>query len=491
MASAPSLNTPAVSGDSRLRWVLPGFILAEIATRLLLLVGNSGPLRIVFRFGVFGSSLALLFLLPWRGRRHPSSGALLWVMIVVGFALLNPQTNTLLSGMAQAMMYLAILSPAWWVPRLAVDEAIMRRTIILLWLFYALSASFGVLQVYFPGRFQPPLSPVVQALGAFKNGLKIQLANGKYIYRPMGLTDTPGGAGVAGLWTILFGLGLTLTTQTKSWLKAVALGSMSVGVLCILLCQIRSVMVMLAIMMAVLAGTMAWRQQWMRLARWAMLLVVLLGGSYLWALQVGGSAITQRLQTLTGSHGKSQKQNLYEVDRGEFLQDTFSIFMAKYPFGAGLGRWGMMNIYFGTQNNPNSKPLYSEIQWSSWLFDGGVPLMALYTLAIFLAMLFALRMSADRRISQDLNFWALIVLAYNIACFADCFDYTYFAGQSGMMFWFLNSMIFTVWLQCRKQKPRRQTPPGSAMFWPQTWQGWRPQPFNPPPPAPADSVTHA
>ncbi len=178
-----------------------------------------------------------------------------------------------------------------------------------------------------------------------------------------------------------------------------------------------------------------------------------------------------------------------------FLQDTFSIFMAKYPFGAGLGRWGMMNIYFGTQTNPDSKPLYSEIQWSSWLFDGGVPLMALYTLAIALAMIFALRMSVDRRISQDLNFWALIVFAFNIACLADCFDYTYFAGESGMMFWFLNAMIFTVWLQCRKTKPRRQPLPGASRFWPQAWQYWLPQPgpqpFNPPPAARPDSVTHA
>jgi len=89
-------------------------------------------------------------------------------MIVVGFALLNPQTNTLLSGLAQAVMYLAILSPAWWVPRLEVDESIMRRTIILLWLFMPSALLSAFCKSISPAIFSPRSRPWCRPWGHLK-----------------------------------------------------------------------------------------------------------------------------------------------------------------------------------------------------------------------------------------------------------------------------------------------------------------------------------
>ena len=440
------MNAPA-KHPLQLRWILSAFVLAEIVTRLLLLSGGAGFSRVLLRFATFGTSLLLLILLPWRGRRHPAALPLLWVMILLAFELFHPQTNTMLSGLAQFGMYLAILSPLLWVPRLQVRERNLRAALLLLWLFYSLSSAIGVLQMYFPGRFQPPLSPIIASLGPNVQGLMIHLANGQRVFRPMGLTDTPGGAGLAGLWAILFSLGVLLT-KSPFWLRMLCFASMSVGIVCVILAQIRSVMVMLLIMLIVLAVALAWRREWMRLLRWMAILSVLAGASISWALSVGGQQALQRLETLGQNY---QGQNLYEVDRGQFLRSTFQVDLKKYPFGAGLGRWGMMNYYFGTKTNPRSLPLYVEIQWTAWLFDGGIPLMACYTLAILLAILTMVRIIlSERRAGRDLRFWAMIVLAYNIACLADTFDYTFFAGQSGMMFWFLNAVIFTAWLDSRR-----------------------------------------
>lgn len=444
-AAVPGVSPPA--WPRRLAWLLPAFVVAEIASRLLLLLGSAGFTRVLLRFSTFGSSLALLFLLPWRGRRHPAALALLWVVIILGFELFHPQTNTLLAGLAQCAMYLAILSPLLWVPRLEVNEGNLRTAILLLWLFYSLSAGFGILQMYYPARFQPALSPVVASMGTRVQGLMIQLANGARVFRPMGLTDTPGGAGIAGLWAILFSLGFLLT-DSPLLLRLLCVGSISIGLNCIILSQIRSVVVMLAIMLLILAAMLVWRRDWLRLLRWLAILGVLGGVTLIWAQRLGGNGVFQRLEQLQPSqHG----QNLYAVDRGRFLRQTYTVDLQRYPFGAGLGRWGMMNYYFGTQSNPRSLPKYVEIQWTGWIFDGGIPLTVCYFLAVLLAITTLVKIVSERQLSRDLRFWAMVILAYNIACLADTFDYTFFAGQTGMMFWFLNAIIFTAWLSRRQQ----------------------------------------
>ena len=37
----------------------------------------------------------------------------------------------------------------------------------------------------------------------------------------------------------------------------------------------------------------------------------------------------------------------YQENRGIFLTYTLQELLYEYPFGAGIGRWGMMSAYFG------------------------------------------------------------------------------------------------------------------------------------------------
>ena len=70
----------------------------------------------------------------------------------------------------------------------------------------------------------------------FAEAHKWTLANGQTITSPKGLSDTPGGAGTAGMYTIILGTGLLLTE--KKWLvRVMAVVSMTTGLFCIYIAQ--------------------------------------------------------------------------------------------------------------------------------------------------------------------------------------------------------------------------------------------------------------
>ena len=75
-------------------------------------------------------------------------------------------------------------------------------------------------------------------------------------------------------------------------------------------------------------------------------------------------------------------RSLYYASRGAQLSSGFSEFLAQYPLGAGLARWGMMNVYFGDPANLDAPPLWAEIQPNAWVLDGGVIFIALYVAAL-------------------------------------------------------------------------------------------------------------
>src|SRR5262249_40811749 len=158
---------------------------------------------------------------------HPALPWALAALAAVGLGTLHPSANTLLTCIAQIAFYAAILAPLLWVARLTVTAKVLRRLLLILWGFHSASAAVGLLQVYYPGRFQPNVSTSIQAMGAMAEGMKITLANGERVWRPMGLTDAPGGACMAGLYAFLFGIGFFLGERSQ-WLRAAALGSMLV-----------------------------------------------------------------------------------------------------------------------------------------------------------------------------------------------------------------------------------------------------------------------
>src|ERR1700692_2332600 len=175
--------------------LLEYFVALEIICQLALLSSTMAPFRIVFRTFVFAVSLGLLFLLPGQGKPHPASKAAFFVMVVLALSMLNPGINSAVAAAAEFGLYLAVLAPLFWVSRIRIDLPEMRRVLFLVWGFQVVSSVFGVLQVYFPARFQFALSTVVQGQGAgYVAMMHYQNAYGEVVFRPMGLTDTPGGA---------------------------------------------------------------------------------------------------------------------------------------------------------------------------------------------------------------------------------------------------------------------------------------------------------
>ena len=437
-----SFDTPQLGARNRKResrWVL-GFVFFQIACQVALLSNSIGPLRLFVRMATFASSIVLLFILHRRGPQHPSTTPALWVLGIVALSLFYPTTN-ILAGVAQAAMYLAIIAPLFWASRLKIELPALRKIILVLWAFYTLSATFGVLQVYFPGRFQPNLSAIYASMDkGYLADLSITTSKGERILRPMGLTDVPGGAATAGFYAVLFALGL-FVTNSKMWIKCASVGSMIVGTMCLYLCQIRSILVMAAICVIVFGSMLAWRGRIARISSLAIVLLAVAFGSFSWAVSLAGDSVYNRLSTLVAY----SPTEVYYKSRGIFLEYTVNEILPEYPLGAGLGRWGMMSSYFGASSEPGQKGIYVEIQWTGWILDGGVALVLAYVVAIFMTTLMGWKIMKHARNSdgEDMVVWGALLIAYNVGAFAITFNYPFFASQGGMEFWLLNAIIFS------------------------------------------------
>lgn len=409
----------------------------QFILQILLLFPQLGMLRVPLRGCTFGLSLVSLVVLKGREKPHPATPLAHSVLIIVTLSLLlHPGLNSLLAGTAQWVLYLAILAPLYWVSRLSISLDDFRRLILILWGFHSLSALTGVLQVYFPGQFQPALSLAIQQGPLGGEHLLITLASGIQIYRPMGLTDSPGGAAMAGFYALLFGIGLWLEAR-HPLIRAACVTTSVMGLFCIYLSQVRSILIFALICLLILAIMLLLQGQMKRVS------TVLLGGttiaflSFWWAIALGGEATLSRLSTLF-----SQRADLvYYQNRGHFLASTFNDLLLQHPLGAGLGRWGMMNAYFGDNSNPLTRQIWVEIQWTGWLLDGGIPLMVAYSLALLVVCYVSWRIALyDRK--QPLMLWGSLLFAYNVGVLAILFNAPLFIGQGGMDFWLLNAALY-------------------------------------------------
>lgn len=420
-------------------WV-PAFVAFQLLCQLALVAGDLGWARVVVRMAAFGSSLLLLLLLRGPGSRHPAAAAGAVALLTVGICLAHPDTNGWMAGVAQVGLYAAVLGPLFWVPRLArVDLRTVRATVVILWGFHMLSAALGVLQVYRPGTFQPPVSAVVESKGkGYVESLKITTASGQRVLRPMGLTDVPGGAGISGLYAVLLGVGFFLTRRTAGVL-AVSLGSVALGVSCLYLSQVRALVVMTAISLAAIGGVLLWRRDVRRLTMLLTGVLVMMGVGWAAASSMTAPDASARMGTLVAA----QPGAVYYQHRGRFLEDALLRTLPRAPFGEGLGHWGMTASYFG-RGGPGAKAIWVEIQWAGWIVDGGAPLLLAYLWTILLGLIATWRiaMAPPRGPADDLPFWGVIVLAYSIGATALTFSYPIFLSQAGMEFWLLNGTLF-------------------------------------------------
>jgi hypothetical protein len=417
------------------RWI-EYFFAFQIACQLALIVPGLGAVRVVVRVAAFAASLFLLLLCRPRFRAHPASWAAMGVMAVMGLSIFHPTTNTLTAGIAQAALYAAILAPLAWVAGLRVDEAGLRRILLILWGFHTASVVTGVLQVTFPGKLTPQVSSVVAAQGDwYVEDLKITLANGARVLRPMGLSDYPGGAAMAGFYVVLLGMGLW-SGERNHWLKLAYLGSLPVALFCLYLSQMRSVLVVTGVCAVSFLALMALRGEVRRVAG----LGVALAAMFAWAVWVGGESATKRLFTLV----EDNPGEVYYSNRGHFLDKTVNVLLPKYPIGAGLGRWGMMYFYFGDKTDPKREEIWAEIQWTGWVIDGGWPLVLLYSGALVVAFYVAGRAALNRS-NVGIGLFGAMVFAYDVGALAMTFNYPLFISQSGLEFWIINACLFAVW----------------------------------------------
>ena len=295
-------------------------MLVAISCQLALLTGRMQSARAVFRAAPFLLSLALVFHVRGRRPRHPAAWLGQVVLALISLEmLLHPSTDIFLSGLAHTTLYFAILAPLFWAPKLKADLRSLTWLFMVIWGFQTISALFGVLQAYFPGRFQPSISTMLEDQGeGYVESLQIALASGEQIYRPMGLTDAPGGAASAGFYAVLLGAGILLLDK-RLLVRLACIGSMCLGMLCLYLCQVRSLVVFLGICMIVLMAILAWRKDAKRMATLGVVLAAVVMIAFVWAISLGGDQIMNRLGSLVEEH----PSEVYHNSRGVCLETTF------------------------------------------------------------------------------------------------------------------------------------------------------------------------
>ncbi len=85
--------------------------------------------------------------------------------------------------------------------------------------------------------------------------------------------------------------------------------------------------------------------------------------------------------------------------------------------------------------------LWAEVQWTGWVYDGGIPLVLAYTLLIAAACVALWRLTGNWN-SPEIRIGAAVVLAYTIGGLAATFDFPIFHSQLGMDLWMLNGALF-------------------------------------------------
>ncbi|MBL9085047.1 MAG: hypothetical protein JNK76_24800 [Planctomycetales bacterium] len=427
----------ALRTQSSERWLYL-FLAAQFVCQCALMAERmGGRWRIYFRAATFLSSLAMLLLLPGRTiKPHPASRLGIAAIAGIGLGLLHPYTNTL-AGIAQWCLNAAIWAPLFWIGRIKLSPRTLWNAVIMLWAFHTISSVVGVLQVYYPERFSPSAEFVRTLMGQFADGLLITLDDGKQVWRPFGLSDTPGGAATSGSFAVIAGLVLFLSKP--HWcVRFLSVFGVFTGIFCIYICEVRSIMAITVLGTCVMILLQVLQKRISRAAASMIILLLFAFGAISWTHSIGGESARRRARTLVEMPASS----VYYQNRGVFLEHAVFEELPKYPLGAGVGRWGMMYAYFGDPTQPHSSALWSEIQFTGWLYDGGIPLVFFGYGAVITACYVTFKISLNEQYDRYLRDCAGIVTALNAGWLVVTFNYPLFIGQGGMIFWLLNAAVF-------------------------------------------------
>ena len=417
------------------------FIAMQLLWGVFLFIPGAQAVRTVVRavpYLVSGGAI-LYYFRHATGETLPSSTK--WLVVSFLLLLLNllHESAHLLSGLAQVVFQCCIAAPVFWMGRSVRTETQIHRLIWVVFVSSAVGAVLGILQVYFPERFLPPeFSVLARSLNPeMVHAMTYVGADGREIVRPPGLSDMPGGAAVAGMMTMVLGLALGLDRREPWYVRAACLAAAVTGMTALYLTHVRSLTLVAAASVGVFACI---RLRQGRSMEGGLTLGVGLGlvmASYLWALAVGGDAVSDRFSGLANDG----VIRVFQDQRGGFIRYTLSELLYQYPLGAGLGRWGMMYVYFGDPTLWQAPPIHVEVQLTGWLLDGGVPLWILYggALVAALALSYRAAIRARTHIMQDI---ATIVLCLQLTIVCLCLTGPVFNTQLGILFWAITGGLF-------------------------------------------------
>ena len=338
-----------------------------------------------------------------------------------------------MAGVAQIVFQISIAAPIFWMARAVRTDARVMRMVWLLFAASFLSSALGILQVYYPATFLPP---EFSALGLERNpeivsSLTYRGADGREIIRPPGLSDMPGGAAASAMVTVTLGLALAFRRGSAIVWRAACVGgghdrhdgaAAHAGAIAD------------AASAAASLGVFALLR--LRQGRTGDGLVSLGVGARARGrrrssgpMAVGGDALVARFSGLVNDG----VLHTFREQRGAFLTYTVSELLYEFPFGAGLGRWGMMHVYFGDAALWQAPPIHVEIQPTGWLLDGGVPLWVAMGGAIVMAVrtTYLVAMHSDGTLQDAAT--AIVCLQLTVLCL--CLTGPVFNTQLGIQFW--------------------------------------------------------
>jgi hypothetical protein len=416
------------------------FVVIQFLSGGLFFLPGAQSVRGFIRGLPYASSLGFMILYFKRSPRSRLPAGSMFILLALGLLVLNllHATTQLTAGLAQCVFQLSIAAPVFWAHR-AVDSQMRLRNLV--WLIFfanAMSAGIGLLQVYYPEQFMPPEFSRL-ALSLNPNAVEALTYTGAYgqrIVRPTGLSDLPGGAAIAGMVTGVLGIALGVRAGQKKFRRLLCLAIAGVGMVTLYLTLVRSLVIMMLIALAALCILAARQGRGAESRLVAVTSAIVVGASFIFATSIGGEHLADRFLGLA----EEGLIMTYEQNRGHFVKYTMNELMYEFPLGAGLGRWGMMQIYFGDDDIWRSPPIHVEIQLTGWLLDGGVLMWLLYGAAVLAAMRYAYRLAVSRA-DPMLAYLARIVFCSNLMVLGMSMAGPAFNTQLGIQFWFLTAAL--------------------------------------------------
>jgi hypothetical protein len=437
VVAVSSAVAAAAPRQARAPWGFPEFfVISQTAIPALLYLPGSQQFRLYIRIASFAISFATLLWWAASSRRtsrpHPAQPWILGSMAYVVVMFLHPMTSSTLAGLAQFVLYLSVIAPIFWAGTFVRTPEHLARLMALLLICNGLNALVGVLQVYDPARWMPPEMSRIMSDSLYGLGtVTYRGPDGRMIVRPPGLFDTPGAVAGPGMYAAL--LGLVFASSAITWWKRLAaLGASFAGIAAIYLSQVRVSLVVSILMFGAYFSVLMVQERKSRAMLFGGVAAAIVVATFSFALMLGGESIAERTLTLLAQDPVA----LYAGSRGGQLSYTFGEILQKYPMGAGLGRWGMIAVYFGTGAAADVEPLWVEIQVAGWAIDGGLILLLLSVGALAVTLVSEVQLARTDRDAR-VRACAAVVLAANLGTAALIFTFTPFVTQIGLQFWFL------------------------------------------------------